>query len=205
MTSNTDFKLGDAIRFYLPTRRGRFYDKPGWEALKTRLKKSSFTPFEFCHFMIHEVNDFGTANLTKMNMMTSPKIWERFLVYKEHRTQDVRTMVRRQNEAAECYKRNDVPLMEILAARFTSLNDITRIELALFWREELEPDELDSVLQESAIPAMVLAIGSPEFLLFAPLFRKYAEDQEDPAWSTLQKIITRATKITKMPGKSSAE
>ena len=201
MTKPTEFTLAEAVRFYLPSRPRRSLDKPEWNELRQRIRRSNYSPFEYCHFIIHEVNDYGTANLVKMNMMTSPRMWDTFMVYKEHRLKNVRTIVRRQNEAAECYKKNNAPLMEILAGKFASLNDITRIELALFWREDLEPGDLDIIIRESAIPAMILAIGSPEFLLYTPLFRKYVEAQEEPVWLTLQKIITRTTKSTEMPHK----
>jgi len=201
LTKPTEFTLAEAVHFYLPSGRHVRWDKPEWKELRQRIRRSRYSPFEYCHFIIHEVNDYGTANLVKMNMMTSPRMWDRFMAYKEHRLKNVRTMVRRQNEAAECYKKNEMPLTEILAGKFTSLNDVTRIELALFWREELEPKDLDNIIRESAVPAMVLAIGSPEFLLFTPLFRKYVEEQEEPVWSTLQKIIIKITKITAMPGK----
>lgn len=163
--------------------------------LAKRLRDGMYTPFEFLHYIVHYYGGpyRGSGDwqmLQRSTSLTCDKYWERFLVWKENRLQEVCKDAKLQYAAAERHAGIGLDRTGILMEEFLTASAVARIELAVFWESEGYPIDRSLIVRKYGSVAAELAIGAPEWLHAAPLFRQFAQERyqqakEVPEWNLL--------------------
>jgi hypothetical protein len=130
--------------------------------------------------------------------MCSENVWQGFLEWKAGRLDEVRAIFEQQNRGLQCYLRNGFSAEELLTGSRLDLNALMILESAFRLQQEkqFKTDLLPVLIEKHAASAVELAIGSPEYLHFAPRFRCWALQRKGDPWTVLQWQIRR---IENMP------
>jgi hypothetical protein len=181
-----------AVCYFTKVVRDRAGQTP-WHDLQERLRKSPYSPYEFCFFAAHPTGTAEWQRLLWTTYMCSESLWQRFLAWKQDRLEYVRGIVRQQNQSLQCYLDNGLSADDLLTGTRLDMNALVRLENALRLRQEDRLGEtlLLDLIRRFTDPATELAIGNPEYLHFTPWFRHWALQLEGDQWTALQWQIRR--------------
>ena len=175
-----------------------------WKNLGRRLREGGYTPFEYLHYAVHYYDPckLNWKRLQYKNLLVGTKCWKAFKAWKSERKEEIQCIAKLQYEKAESYASMGYDRTRILMEDFYTASALARVEMALYWESEGHTIDCERVVTKFAITAGELALGSPEWLEVAPLFRQFAElqqefphmEEEQWMWTLLYLTMQRTAK-----------
>ena len=177
----SDLSLAAAMSFYSGGQVWISEKDDKWKNLEKRLAKSGYTPFEYLHYVVHYYDPCAPnwKRLQHKNLLVGDKCWKAFKLWKSERTEEIQCIAKLQYEKAEAYASMGYDRTRILMEKFYSAGAIARVEMALHWQSKGYDIDCERVVEKFAVAAGELALGSPEWLEVAPLFKGFVEAQQE--------------------------
>lgn len=199
MNKEAKISLRQVLTFYAPKFAYRELRHAAWARLEERVNASPYSFFEFLHYIIwyfqREEKECGLSLLEKPGLLADKWTWEGFLEWKEDRPVEVRAVVAQQNREARILRANGWTAYEVLTTKVSTLSTVVKLELMLTWAAELTLEQREKLLDIYADRAIELALGSPEYLEYAPRFRKLAATKEDYKWAYLARLARMVSAV----------
>lgn len=152
-----------------------------WNALDSRIKASNYTPYEYLYYLVHFSSETGQAYkvaiLKIKNIVCSPTLWERFLVFKSSIKREILVKSRLQKDILNTYAKNS-KLLDVLLNPIHEIGPALRVESA-FQMLRMGESEYEQVLDKWGIRAGECLLGIPEISEYVPTtIKNIAEDNE---------------------------
>ena len=167
--------IWEAIDFFTGGAFGPNPNDEKWIALDKKIKEHEYDASEFAFFCSYMMgHKEKMAILQRKNYLTSDDVWQKFLIYREHRMCNVRDIMNAQMTEINRLSGLGISLKRILMEpHIAELNAVARIERSLW-----EPvDWLPDLLEEHGFECWLLVVGSPQYLLYAPHLKKEIDDK----------------------------
>jgi len=196
LSETEQHNLAVAVRYFTGSSSVKL-DDGAWPLLWARLRKSPYSAYEFCYYVVHRRHPGKEGpewhTLTWPNVMVSLDVWEDFMKWKTNRLTTIRLLVRQQNAALRCYLKNDFAADELLEGGRLDMSALVRLENALWLNQtaKLSSESLERLLKKHIAAAVETAVGNPEYLHFTPFFRHWAVQREGDKWAALRWQIQR--------------
>jgi hypothetical protein len=172
----SDVQLTEAFAYHTGN-EVRLEEHAGVFELGNKLYEAGYTGYEFVYYLVqHEMH--GLGRITHLNFVTSEPVWKRFLEYKASRMEEAREQMRMQRELLLSHRNYGWSWEKILTEDSVGANALARVELAIWAVQQgmLSTEGLQKIVDKYHTQVWELNKSCPEYTLFAPLYKKVADN-----------------------------